>query len=60
VIRHGVFSFIGLGGRGVPMSVVDNVIRIGQVYAGKNFGIAMIVYENVTVIYNVITNTVGQ
>jgi len=49
---------VGLGGRGVPPSVVENVVTVGQRAPTLAQNVVEIVSGNVTVIYNTITNTV--
>ena len=41
---------VGLGGRGIPPSVVENAIRYGIAFPGKDPGTMAWVYENVMVI----------
>jgi hypothetical protein len=49
---------VGLGGRGIPPSVVQNAIEYGDRSYGDFPNVVKIVYANVTVIYNTLTNTV--
>jgi RHS repeat-associated protein len=42
----------GLGGRGVPVSVVENAIRFGTTQAGNVAGTVVHVFENVSVVTN--------
>jgi hypothetical protein len=49
---------VGLGGRGVPPSVVENVVTIGQRTPTLAQNVVEIVSDNVTVIFNTVTNTV--
>jgi len=47
---------VGLGGRGVTASVVENAIKVGTATAGKYPGTVEHVFENVTAV----TNTAGD
>jgi hypothetical protein len=49
---------VGFGERGVPSSVVQNAIAFGERTTGDFPYVVEIVYENVTVIFNTLTNTV--
>jgi RHS repeat-associated protein len=47
---------VGIGGRGVPVSAVENAIRCGRELPGNTPGTVLHVFENVTVV----TNTAGN
>jgi hypothetical protein len=48
----------GLGGRGIPPSVVQNALAWGESTPTEEELVVKSVYENVSVVYNQITNTV--
>jgi hypothetical protein len=48
----------GLGGRGVPVSVVENAIKNGTKSAGNQPGTVIHIFENVRVVTNQAANRV--
>jgi len=49
---------VGFGGRGVPPSAVENAIRFGTTFPGKEPGTVVHVYENLMVVTDVLGKTV--
>jgi hypothetical protein len=49
---------VGLGGRGVPPSAVENALSFGASIPGKETGVSVITYENVRVVWNYIEEIV--
>jgi hypothetical protein len=49
---------VGLGGRGVPPSAVENALSFGASVPGKEPGVFVITYENVRVVWNYIEEMV--
>ena len=49
---------VGLGGRGIPPSVVENALDFGTQTAGKFADTVVYTYENVVVVWNFVENMV--